>query len=114
MTSGLPDYTRRITVVVLPATSDVKNPKKYEGSVAVVGTPDVLDVNADLDHNGTDGYIACDGSGDLEVDFSYDGTVFETDITIKNGEVFSLKGLNIDTIKVDATSNGTAYRVVVL
>lgn len=114
MVSGLPDYTRRIQVVVLPAPSDVKNPKKYEGTVATVGTQIEIDVNTDLGHNGSDGYIVCDGSGNLEVDISYNGTDFEENITIKKDEIFSLKGLNIDTIKIDATSNGTAYRVVVL
>jgi len=92
----------------------VVNPKKYEGSVATVGVPTTLDVNDDLGHNAGDGYIVCDGPGNLEVDLSYDGSTFEEDITVKKNEVLLLGGMNIDSIKIDVTTDGTAYRVLVL
>ena len=114
MPGDLPDFTKRITVVIMPPPSDVGNPLKYEGSVATVGTPDVLDVNDDLGHNAGNGYIVCDGPWDLEIDLSYDGTTLETDITVKKDEILDLGGLNIDTILIDATEDGTAYRVLVL
>ena len=111
----LPDYTKYVINIPAPPSPElVTNPKKYEGTVAVVGTPATLNVNTDLGRNSGDGYIVCDGPGDLEVDLSDDGITFEEDISIKENETFDLGGLNTHTIKIDATSNGTAYRVLVV
>ena len=112
----LVDVKGRLIVKPSPSVPDpaVVNPKKYEGSVATVGVPVTLDVNDDLEHNSGDGYIVCDGPGDLEVDLSYDGSTFEEDITVKTDEILDLGGLNIDTIKIDVTQDGTAYRVIVI
>jgi len=115
-TGLLVDSYGRLYVVVVPSEPSplVHNPKKYEGTVATAGSPVTLDVNTDLGKNAGDGYIACDGDGNLEIDLSYNGVDFEEDITIKDGEALSLQGLNIDTIKIDATANNTAYRVLVI
>lgn len=113
MVHGLPDYHGYFISVPLPPSIEIKNPKKYEGTVATAGVPVILDVNTDLGRNAGDGYIVCDGPGDLKVDISYNGVAFETDITIMDDEVLSLTGLNIDSIKIDATVNATAYRVLV-
>jgi len=109
-----PDGILPVTVTVVFPSVDIPNPKKYEGTVATAGTPVTLPVNDDLGKNAGDGYITCDGAGDLLVDVSKDGTDYETAITIKNTEVLLLGGLNIHTIKIDATQNGTAYRVLVV
>ena len=114
MGGDMPDYLRYVSYTVLFPSPDIPNPKKYEGTVAVAGIPVTLAVKTDLGKNGGDGYITCDGAGDLLVDISKDGVVFETDITVKLSEVLSLSGLNIHTIKIDTTQSGTAYRCVVI
>jgi len=111
----LPDYHGyMISIPAPPVPELVANPKKYEGTVATVGVPVTLNVNTDLGRNSGDGYIVCDGPGDLEVDLSYDGTTYEENITVKKDEILDLGGLNIHTIKIDATVNGTAYRCLVV
>ena len=111
----LPDYHEFVISVPAPPLPElVGNPKKYEGTVAEAGTPVTLEVNTDLGRNSGDGYIVNDGAGDLEVDISSDGATFETDITIKEDEILLLEGLNVHTIKIDATANGTAYRCLVV
>jgi len=114
MVGDLPDYTKYVTPISAPPPATVGNPKKYEGTVAAAGTPVTLDVNADLDHNAGDGYIVCDGPGNLQVDISKNGLAFETDVTVEEDEVVLLKGLNVDTIRIDATVSGTAYRALVI
>jgi len=111
----LPDYHGYVISIPAPPVPElVANPKKYEGTVATVGTPVTLNVNTDLGRNSGDGYIVCDGPGGLEVDISYDGATFEENITVKKDEILDLGGLNIHTIKIDATVNGTAYRCLVV
>jgi len=112
--SDLPDYTKYLVSINLPAPAIVGNPKKYEGTVAIAGTPVTLNVNTDIGRNSGGGYIVNDGSGDLQVDLSFDGATYETDITIKKDEILDLGGLNIHTIKIDATVSGTAYRCLVV
>ena len=114
MAGDLPDYTKYVQVTVSFPSPAIPNAKKYEGTIAVVGSPATLAVKTDLGKNGGDGYITCDGPGNLQVDISRDGVTFETDITIKLNEVLDLSGLSIHTIKIDATQNGTAYRVLVI
>jgi len=114
LVEDLPDYHQYFVSVSLPPSPDVTNPKKYEGSVATAGVPVTLSVNTDLGHNGGNGYLINDGPGDLEVDVSNDGLTFETDITVKEDEVLSLQGLSIHTLRIDATEDGTEYRVLVV
>lgn len=114
MPTDLPDYTRHVAITVSFPSADIGNPKKYEGSIATAGSPATLDINTDLGRNSGDGYIVNDGPGDLQVDISKDGSTFTENITVKLDEVLDLSGLNIDTIKIDATVNGTAYRCLVI
>ena len=76
-------------------------------------SPVSLDVNAALGHNAHDGYVVCDGAGNMTVAFSPDGTTFGDEATLKNGETISLEGLNIDTIRITWATN-SAYRVFVV
>lgn len=118
MGGDLPDYTK----FIFPQIARYGRPKIYDTTVAVAGTENTHDVNDDLGKNGRDGYIVCDGAGNLKIRISDDGTNFNggsgtgstEEITLEEDEVFRLEGLNIDTIKVDATVNGTAYRIVVV
>lgn len=109
-------------MTVLFPSEYVGRPKVYDETVAEAGTPNTHDVNTDLGRNGGDGYVFNIGDGDLYVYISDDGTNFnggveegsDEKITILKHQTFGLSGLNIDTIKVDASEDGTAYRVVVV
>lgn len=86
------------------------------GTVAVAGTPNDEDINAALGRNGNQGFIENVGpQGDLEVAVSNDGASFSSpDIIIEKNEILDLEGLDIDTVRVDATVNGVNYRLVVI
>jgi hypothetical protein len=75
-------------------------------------SPVTLDVNNSLNRNGFEGYVINDGSGDFTFQISSDGSSFDDSIRLKNGDVFSLKGLDIDSIKITWVSD-SAYRVFV-
>jgi len=90
-------------------------PKKiYFGSVDtsfVTGdSPITLDINATLIRNSVDGYIINDGPGDFTVNLSNDGITFGQDIRLKQAETFSLKSIDIDSIKITWIAD-SAYRV---
>jgi len=63
-------------------------------------SPVTLDVNTGLSKNANDGYIINDGLGDFIVNLSSDGGSFGDDILVKYEEVFSLKSLDVDSIKI--------------
>lgn len=58
------------------------------------------------------GVIDCDGPGNLLVAFSEDGVTGSDARTIRNGESLSIDKMRLHTIKIDATVNATAYRVL--
>jgi len=88
----------------------------FEDSNFQVGdSPAVHDVNAALGgHNGHDGYITCDGAGDITVEFSPDGVTYGDAHTLKSAETISLEGLNIDLIRITRVSADSSYRVFVV
>ena len=87
----------------------------YEDSSFVTGdSPVVHDVYTDLKQRpGSDGYIICDGAGDIKVEFSNDGTNYGSQHTLKASEVLSLTNLEIWLIKVTWVTN-SAYRILVI
>ena len=62
----------------------------------------------------SEGYIACDGTGNLEVAISQDGTNYGDTFTMKGGEVVTLGGSRVALIKITHTGTDSAYRVLVL
>ena len=87
---------------------------KYEDASFVTGeSPATHDVNTDLGRNGVDGYIICDGDGDIKVEISDDGTNYGSQHTLKSGDILDLKNLDIDRIRVTWVSN-SAYRTLVV
>ena len=159
MSSGLPKWTRYVTVnvevpdaevgpveariygkidslwagvkvdsegklyIVSPAASpEIGRPKVYDTTVALAGTENTHDVNTDLGRNGGGGYIVNDGPGDLHVRISDDGTNFmggaatgsSEYAVVEKDEVLDLKGLTVDTLKIDASVDATAYRILVI
>ncbi|KKL88313.1 hypothetical protein LCGC14_1925940 [marine sediment metagenome] len=90
-------------------------PVPYEDTNFTVGeSPVTLDVNTDLGRNAVEGYIACDGPGDIIVTISDDGASFSSNITLKAHEVFDLQFLDVDQIKITHSGTDSAYRVVVV
>jgi hypothetical protein len=61
-----------------------------------------------------EGYIACDGTGNIEVAISQDGTNYGDTVTMKTGEVVTLGGSRVGLIKLTHTGTDSAYRVLVV
>lgn len=86
----------------------------YEDTSFIAGdSPVVLDFNTDAGRNGRDGYIIVDGSGDIKIEVSNDGTTFGGLYVAKQNEIFRLKGMDIDSIRLTWVSN-SSYRVLVV
>lgn len=83
----------------------------FEDTSFVVGdSPVTLDFNAAAGRNAVDGWVTCDGAGDMTVAFSRDGITFGDAWTMKTGETMSTKGYDIDSIKITHVAD-SAYRV---
>jgi len=74
-------------------------------------SPVTLDINASLSRNAVLGYLTCDGSGNILVEISEDGTTFGTQFTMKSGDSFSLGQLNIDKLRIAHSGTDSSYRV---
>ena len=86
--------------------------KAYEDTAFVVGSsPAIHDFNADQGYNSLQGWITCDGPGDILVAFSRDGTTYGDNWTMFNGENTDLKGLDIHSIRITHTGTDSAYRI---
>lgn len=85
--------------------------KTYEDTSFVVGdSPAVHDFNTDAGRNAIDGYIICDGAGDIQVDISRNGLTYGDKFTVKSGERVNLLHFNIDSIRVTHVAD-SAYRI---
>ena len=99
-------------VVTISPVAD--NPEVFEDSNFVTGdSPANLDVNASLGRNANQVIVWNDGPGDFTVSASTDGAVFGGAHTMKQGEVYSLSNISIDTIRISWVSK-SAYRVVAI
>ncbi len=101
----------------------------YNTSVALAGTPNIHEVKTDLGRYGTGGYITNDHTTqDLHVYISNDGTSYNCGkytsasslptgavayTVLKPKDGLNLSGMQIHTIKVDASGNTTPYRIYV-
>ena len=86
--------------------------KVSEDTSFVAGdSPVVIDVNDALGVNGDNGYIVVDGAGDILVEISHVGTSYLSQFTMKSGEVFSLQGMDVDTIRLTHSGTDSKYRV---
>ena len=86
----------------------------FEDNNFVIGdSPVTHDIFTALGKNGVDGYIFVDGSGDIGVQISPDGSVYGQSITLKQYDNFSLKSIVANKIKITHVSN-SAYRVFVI
>lgn len=86
----------------------------FEDTSFVTGdSPVTHDVNVALGRNGNDGYIVCDGAGNIKINISNDGTNYGGTHTLKQNDVFNLTGLDVDSIKVTWVAD-SAYRIMVV
>ena len=87
---------------------------KYEDASFVTGeSPRTLDVNTDLGRNAVDGYITCDGPGNILVEISDDGATYGGQHTLKVEDTLDLKNINVDSIRI-AWVTDSAYRIMVV
>jgi hypothetical protein len=88
--------------------------KSYEGTVTAGNSPIVLDFNGDAGRNAVDGWVNCDGDGDMLVAFSRDGITYGDDWTMKKGENTGVRNFDIDSIRITHSGTDAAYRVVLI
>lgn len=99
----------------LPFVVSDNPPRTFETDSFVLGnSPVALSCHGALGRNATQFSIQNDGLGDFSVAISINGTVFGDEKTMKNGEVYAIDGLSVDTIRITYIIADSAYRVVVL
>ena len=87
----------------------------FEDSSFVSGeSPVVHNIKGALKHNAVDGYIVCDGQGDILVEFSDDGTNYGGQHTLQKNDVLSLKYLNVNLIRITHSGTDSSYRILVI
>jgi hypothetical protein len=84
----------------------------YEDSSFAVGdSPAVHDFYTDTGRYANDGYIICDGVGDIQVDVSIEGLTYGDKFTLKSGEKMSFLRMKISKIRITHTGTDSAYRI---
>ncbi len=89
---------------------DFDNKVYEDASFATGDSPQTHDFNSDASRNAVDGYIICDGPGNIQVDISRDGISYGAKWTMKKGERVNLQHFNIDKIRITWVSD-SAYRI---
>lgn len=74
-------------------------------------SPATLDIKTSLGRLANNGYINCDGAGDILVSVSSDGANYGSNIRLKSGDEFSLKALSVSKIKITHSGTDSSYRV---
>jgi len=88
--------------------------KAYEGTVTAGNSPVTLDFNSDAGRNAVDGWVNCDGVGDMLVSFSRDGITYGDAWTMKQGENTGIRNFDVDSIRITHSGTDAAYRVVLI
>lgn len=88
--------------------------KSYEGTVTAGNSPITLDFNSDAGRNAKDGWINCDGTGDMLVAFSRDGITYGDNWTMKQGENTGTRNFDIDSVRITHSGTDCTYRVVLI
>lgn len=85
--------------------------KAYEDANFVVGdSPAVHDFYSDTGRYAIDGWIVCDGDGDIQVDYTRDGITYGSKWTMKKNETVDLLRLDIKKIRITHVAD-SAYRI---
>ncbi len=89
--------------------------KTYEDSSFTAGdSPAIHNFNADTGRNSVDGWITCDGEGDIQVDYSINGVVYSDKFTMKKCETVNLVRMNINKIRIIHTGVDSSYRIFLI
>jgi len=89
-------------------------PKTYEDTSFVTGeSPATHDFFVDAGRYAQDGFIVCDGAGNIQVDITRDGVTYSDKWTMKSGEIVDLERLDIKKIRVTWVSD-SAYRILLV
>jgi hypothetical protein len=94
---------------------------KAANSFTAAASPAVWNMQNDFPNQGTSpgqnprlkgnrGYIKVDGAGDLLVEIANQGTQYNTQFTLKNGDSFDLTGLDISQIRFTWSGTNTNFR----
>ena len=88
--------------------------KSYKDTSFVVGdSPATHDFYGDIGRCSVDGWIVCDGDGDISVDVSRDGISYGDSMTMKSGEIIDLLRWKVNKIRVTWVAD-SAYRIVLI
>lgn len=83
----------------------------FEDTSFVAGdSPAVLNFNAATGRNSVDGYVICDGPGNMIVDFSRDGATYGGAWTMYSGEMIGVRNYDIHSLRITWVAD-SAYRV---
>jgi len=88
--------------------------KTYEGTITAGTSPITIDFNLDAGRNAKDGWVNCDGAGNLSVAFSRDGLTYGDAWTMKQGENTGLRNFDVDSLRLTHTGTDCDYRVVLI
>lgn len=90
------------------------NTLSYEGTT-VSGTPAVIDFHTDSGGQQAHyGYLINDGTGNLTVEYSFDGTTYGGVHTIKVGEQVDLSHFSINRMRISYVDDAADYRVLLM
>ena len=89
-------------------------PLTWEGTLTAGVSPVLCEFNAAQSFNACQGWINNDGPGDILASFTRDGSVYGDLWTIKQGELTSLKGFDIYTLRLTHSGADAAYRVFLI
>lgn len=89
--------------------------KTYENTSFDSGdSPETCSFHADTGRNAVDGWIQCDGPGNIQVDYSMDGLLYGDKFTVKKNESVDLLRMNINKLRITHTGEDSAYRVFLI
>ena len=93
-------------------------PFKDTFDIPNAGTPVVKDINAALGRNATEGTIICLGTGKIQVEFSYDGTTYDTPMWLRQEDYYNISSkknyMSLAKIRFDTDVNGTDVSISVI
>jgi len=83
----------------------------FEDTAFVLGdSPAILNFFGATGRNSVDGYVICDGIGDMIVDFSRDGITYGGAWTMHQGEMIGVRNYDIHSLRITYVAD-SAYRV---
>ena len=89
--------------------------KTYEDTSFEVGdSPVTHDFYSDTGRYASDGWITCDGPGNIQVDYTRDGITYGDKWTMKKGESVDLLRLDIKKIRITYVSATSGYRIFLI